>query len=156
MTARQAQSFAKHDATPSAIDATMFAVRRPGGNSPTGPRQKGEAKPPAATGGSYPLEARVAAAAVKLERADEAAGVDALLRLVGAETAPRKSAAEPPDERAPRSAEGKRVRRRTATWHEEARRLRAAPHCLTIKALAERFGRTEGAVYCALRRGADR
>lgn len=153
-------------AAPPLIDATMFAIRRRGDNSPSGPRKFAKSHPGDATGTrpaapvAARVSARVSAAALALMHAGEQAGADALLTIIAGDLSPAFSYASAGESHAqahpgaagpPAAAPPQRgPRPRVLAWHAEAERLRRQG--LSIRALAERFCRTESAVAYALAR----
>jgi hypothetical protein len=103
----------------------MVALGRDGGDTPLGPGRNGEAKAPRPS-----VEARVAAAALRLQQAGELSAAEALLRLVAGDAAP--PAAEQSELGGPRAGDGK--------WHADAKRLRVDGP--SVKEIADRIGRS--------------
>jgi hypothetical protein len=100
----------------------MVAFRRDGGEAPPGPGRTSKAKSPPPS-----VEARVAAAALRLQRAGELDAVEALLRLVAGDVAPGAKPKKPPRQI------------RNTPWRDEAKRLRVEG--LDLEAIAAKLGR---------------
>src|SRR6516225_3633984 len=118
--------------------SAMVALRRDSGDAPPGPGKNREAKAPRPS-----VEARVAAAALRLQQAGELNAAEALLMLVAGDAAPPAAelmlvagdaappAAEQNELGDPRAGGGK--------WHADAKRLRVDG--LSVREIADRIGR---------------
>jgi hypothetical protein len=125
----------------------MVALRRDDGDTPFGPGKNREAKAPRPS-----VEARVAAAALRLQQAGELNAAEALLMLVAGDAAPPAAelmlvagdaappAAEQNELGDPRAGGGK--------WHADAKRLRVDG--LSVREIADRIGRSASAIYWVL------
>jgi hypothetical protein len=186
MTRARTQQTATHNATPSLIDGTMFALRRHGANSPTGPgKNVGAAKcvdPPSRRADSpstdgrsserpvapqdegrreFPVEARVAGAALKLMHAGEQAGAEALLTIIAGDLAlePDRGVEAPARGGAalvaPASAPPAKRGRAPPAWHAEVKRMRFDEK-LSPTEIADRLGRDRALVCWVLDENGER
>ena len=103
----------------------MVALRRDSGDAPPGPGKNREAKAPRPS-----VEARVAAAVLRLQQAGELDAVEALLKLVAGDGDAAASAAKP------KKPSGRPC---NTPWHAEAKHLRAQG--FDLKAIAANLRR---------------
>jgi hypothetical protein len=117
--------------------SAMVALRRDG-DAPPGPGKNREAKAP-----RPPVEARVAAAVLRLQQAGEPDAAEALLKLVAGDAASPVAKPKRPSGRA-----------RNTPWHAEATRLRAQG--FDLRAIAAKLRRPQSLVRWALDENGER
>src|SRR6516225_8265769 len=108
----------------------MVGLRRHGGDTPLRPGKNRAPRPS--------VEARVAAAALRLQQAGEQNAAEALLMLVAGDAA--LPAAERNEPGGPRAGRGE--------WHADAKRLHVDG--VSAKEVADRIGRSSSVINCVL------
>jgi hypothetical protein len=119
-------------------DSAVIALRRDSGDAPPGPGKNREAEAPRPS-----VEARVAAAVLRLQQAGELDAVEALLKLFAGDAAASAAKSKKPSGRA-----------RNTPWHPEAKRLRAQG--FDLKEIAPTLGRPPSLVRWALAENGER
>lgn len=118
--------------------SAIAALRRDSGDAPPGPGKNRDAKAPRPS-----VEARVAAAVLRLQQAGELCAAEALLKLVSGDAVLPVARPKSPSARA-----------RNAPWHAEASHLRAQG--FDLKAIAAKLRRPQSLVRWALDENGER
>ena len=118
--------------------SAMVALRRDSGDAPPGPSKNREAKAPRPS-----VEARVAAAVLRLQQAGEPDAAEALLKLVAGDAVSPVAKPKRPSGRA-----------RNTPWHAEASRLRAQG--FDLRAIVAKLSRPQSLVRWALDENGER